>query len=140
MVSKFGLYPGGSWIFHSACQFCEAGERVRKQSSFEERESANVQTWVSDVEDKGPFVPQEEWMTLYLQIARFERIESFLLTHVHGCGPVLADYGSRPIGQCICCAGELGTVGFWGMYADVLRLANFAIGEKNQSLNNDQFK
>ena len=25
MISKFGLYPGGSWVFHSARQSCQVG-------------------------------------------------------------------------------------------------------------------
>lgn len=47
---------------------------------------------------QGCLCPTGRRVALYLENVRFERFESFLLTHIHGCGPVLADSGhSRPI-------------------------------------------
>ena len=29
MIAKLGFQPGGSWVFHSARQFCQVGEKMK---------------------------------------------------------------------------------------------------------------
>ena len=53
MISKLGLYPGGSWIFHNACQICQVDKEIRNKATFGrvERERANVLERVKGLED-----------------------------------------------------------------------------------------